>query len=298
MALHHIQTPVLSIACQVVGPEDGAPVILLHGFPYSVHAYADVAPRLAAAGCRVYGPHLRGYGETRFLAAETMRSGEQAAIGHDILDLMDALKIKSAVLAGFDWGGRGAAVVAALWPERVSGLVSCAGYPIQDIAAAGAPIDPAQEYRYWYQHYFQTERGRRGLAVHRIELTRLLWKLWSPTFAFDEATLKRTTDHFDNTDFVDVVIHSYRHRMGNAPGEPRYAAVEAKLAMQPKIRVPTIVIHGAVDDVGPAGLSEHHQRYFTGPYERRVFAEVGHNPPQESPRAFADAVLALCAIPA
>jgi pimeloyl-ACP methyl ester carboxylesterase len=286
------QTPLLDIAYCSHGPLDGLPVVLLHGFPYDVHAYDEVAPLLAVAGCRVIVPWLRGYGPTRFLSEEAIRSGEQAAIGHDVVDLLDALKIPKAVLAGFDWGGRGAAVVAAVWPERVHALVSCAGYPIQNIATAAAPIDPAQEYRYWYQHYFQTERGRLGLQAHRHELTRLLWQLWSPTWTFDEATLARTTASFDNPDFVDVVIHSYRHRLGNAPGDSRYAAVEAQLALQPKIGVPTVVVHGDADDVGPSRTSEGHHRYFTGAYQRRVFANVGHNPPQEAPREFAAAVLA------
>lgn len=286
------QTPLLDIAYLARGPHDGLPVVLLHGFPYDVHAYDEVAPLLAASGCRVIVPWLRGYGPTRFVSAETMRSGEQAAIGHDVLDLLDALKIPKAVLAGFDWGGRGAAVVAAVWPERVLALVSCAGYPIQNIATSAVPIDPAQEYRYWYQHYFQTERGRFGLQAHRHELTRLLWKLWSPTWTFDEAALARTTASFDNPDFVDVVIHSYRHRLGNAAGDPRYAAVEAQLALQPKIAVPTVVVHGDVDDVGPLRTSEGHHRYFTGAYQRRVFYTVGHNPPQEAPGEFARAILA------
>ena len=294
--LAHAQTPVLDIAYETAGPADGVPVLLLHGFPYDVQAYRDVAPILADAGYRVIAPYLRGYGLTRFLSSANMRSGQQAAIGRDIIELLDALQIPQAILAGFDWGGRGAAIVAALWPERVRGLVSGAGYPIQDIAAAAAPMDPAQEYRYWYQHYFQTERGRRGLAEHRHELTRFLWKLWSPTWQFDDATLARTTASFDNPDFVDVVIHSYRHRMSNAAGDPRYAAIETQLATQPKIAVPTIVVHGDADAVGPAGMSEGHHRYFTGPYERRIFANVGHNPPQESPQAFADAVMAVAAM--
>lgn len=286
------RTPVLEIAYLGSGSAHGAPIVLLHGYPYDIHAYADVAPILARAGHRIIVPYLRGYGATRFLSADTIRSGEQAAIGHDVLDLLDALKIEKAVLVGFDWGGRGAAIVAALWPERVSALVSCAGYPIQNIATAVEPIDPVQERRFWYQHYFQTERGRRGLAQNRHEMTRLLWSLWSPTWVYDETTLVRTTASFDNPDFVDVVIHSYRHRMGNAPGDPRYAATEVQLAKQPDIAVPTIVVHGAADDVGPAKTSEGHRRFFTGPYERRVFDGVGHNPPQEEPRLFADAVLA------
>jgi pimeloyl-ACP methyl ester carboxylesterase len=185
-------------------------------------------------------------------------------------------------------------VVAALWPQRVRGLVSCTAYQIQDIANSRKTAEPEQERRFWYQYYFQTERGRNGLAANRAELGRLLWKLWSPTWPFDEAVYKRTAASFDNPDFVDVVIHSYRHRMGNAPGDPRYAAIEAKLAQLPKISVPTIAVHGAVDDVNPVQNTQAHQRYFTGRYERRVFENVGHNPPQEAPRAFADAILDVC----
>jgi pimeloyl-ACP methyl ester carboxylesterase len=229
------------------------------------------------------------------LAASTPRSGEQAAIGHDVVDLLDALKIERALLAGYDWGGRGAAIVAALWPDRVRGLVSCAGYPIQDIGASAAPVAPEQEYRFWYQHYFQTERGRRGLQENRHALTRLLWKLWSPSWTFDEATLKRSTSCFETPDFVDVVIHSYRHRLGNAPGDPVYAATESALARLPTIGVPALVLHGANDGVGPVQSSVGHRQYFTGPYERRVLDGVGHNPPQEAPQAFADAVMSLAA---
>lgn len=288
----HARTSVLDIAFEDFGPADGSPIVLLHGFPYDVHAYRDVAPILARAGHHVLVPYLRGYGPTRFLSQTVMRSGEQAAIGHDVLDLLDALKIEKAVLAGFDWGGRGAAVVAALWPERVSALVSCAGYPIQLIAASAEPVDPAQEHRFWYQHYFQTERGRTGLTRHRHDMTRLLWQLWSPSWTFDEATLSRTAASFDNPDFVDVVIHSYRHRMGNAAGDHRYTATESLLAKQPKIGVPTIVVHGATDGVGPVSGSANHHRFFTGPYERRVFQAVGHNPPQEAPGLFSEAVVA------
>jgi len=214
--------------------------------------------------------------------------------GRIFLELLDALQIRQAVLAGFDWGGRAACVVSALWPERVRGLVSCTGYQIQHIASADKPADPQQERRFWYQYYFQTERGRKGLAEMRDELGRLLWKLWSPTWAFDEATYSRTASSFKNADFVNVVIHSYRHRMGNAAGDPRYAAIEAQLATLPKIGIPTIVIHGAVDDVNPPQKSEGHQKYFTGHYQRRLFENVGHNPPQEAPRAFAEAILDLC----
>jgi pimeloyl-ACP methyl ester carboxylesterase len=265
----------------------------LHGYPYDVRAFDEVVPIVNTAGFRTIVPFLRGYGSTSFLSPDTPRSGEQAALGQDLLELLDALQIRKAVLAGFDWGGRAACVVSALWPERVRGLVSCTGYQIQHIASSDKPADPEQERRFWYQYYFQTERGRKGLAEMRGELGRLLWKLWSPTWAFDDATYSRTASSFENPDFVNVVIHSYRHRMGNAAGDPRYASIESRLATLPKISVPTIVIHGAVDDVNPPPKSEGHQKYFTGQYQRRVFENVGHNPPQEAPRAFAEAVIDL-----
>jgi pimeloyl-ACP methyl ester carboxylesterase len=208
--------------------------------------------------------------------------------------LLDALRIRKAVLAGYDWGGRAACVVSALWPERVAGLVSCTGYNIQDIANSTRPADPEQEARLWYQYYFHTGRGRNGLTEKRRELCRLLWKMWSPTWEFDDATFERTAASFDNEDFVDVVIHSYRHRFGSVAGDPRYASVEARLADQPKIQVPAINLHGAVDGVMPAVLSETHGKYFTGAYQRRVLPNIGHNVPQEAPHAFADAVLELC----
>lgn len=291
--LAHVRTPALDIAYEDSGLASALPVVLLHGFPYDVRAFDDVVPLVNAAGYRTIVPYLRGYGPTRFLSPDTPRSGEQAAIGQDLLELLDALKIQRAVLAGFDWGGRAACVVSALWPERVHGLVSCTGYQIQDIANASKPAEPEQELRFWYQYYFHTERGRNGLSEGRAELGKLLWKLWSPAWAFDDATYARTAASFDNPDFVDVVIHSYRHRAGNAAGDPQYEATEAQLAKQPKIGVPSIVIHGNADGVNPVKNSERHQRFFTGAYERRVFENVGHNPPQESPQAFAEAVLAL-----
>jgi pimeloyl-ACP methyl ester carboxylesterase len=289
-----VQTSVLDVACEQGGPQDALPVLLLHGFPYDPRGFDDVAAIVNAAGFRTIVPYLRGYGGTRFLSEETPRSGEQAALGQDMLELMDALHIEKAVLAGYDWGGRAACVVSALWPQRVAGLVSCTGYNIQDIANAGSPADPEQEARLWYQYYFHTERGRNGLARKRRALCRLLWKMWSPTWAFDDATFERTAASFDNDDFVDVVIHSYRHRTGSVAGDPRHAAVEARLAAQPKIGVPAIALHGAVDGVMPPALSEGHAKHFTGPYQRRVVPNAGHNVPQESPQAFADAVLELC----
>ena len=289
-----VRTPVLDVAYEHSGPAQGLPVVLLHGYPYDARAFDDVVPVLNDAGLRTIVPYLRGYGGTRFLSPDTPRSGEQAALGQDLLELLDALNIAQAGLAGFDWGSRAACVVAALWPQRVRGLVSCTAYQIQDIANSGKPADPEQERRFWYQYYFQTERGRNGLAANRAELGRLLWKLWSPTWPFDAAVFQRTAASFENPDFVDVVIHSYRHRMGNAPGDPRYAAIESQLARLPKISVPAIAVHGAVDDVNPVQNTQGHQRYFTGPYERRVFENIGHTPPQEAPLAFADAILDVC----
>ena len=292
--LERVRTSVLEIGYEQSGPHDAYPVVLLHGFPYDPRAFDDVALILNSAGFRTIVPYLRGYGDTRFLSPDTMRSGEQAALGQDLLEMLDALKVTDAILAGFDWGARAACVVAALWPERVRGLVACCGYQIQDIAASLKPADPESERRWWYQYYFHTERGRTGLTINRNELCRLLWKLWSPTWSFDEATFRRTAASFENLDFVEVVIHSYRHRHGNAEGDPRYSATEARLAAQPKINVPTIVIHGVVDEVIPVWKSEGHERYFPGAYQRRLFENVGHNPPQESPKAFAQAVLDLC----
>jgi pimeloyl-ACP methyl ester carboxylesterase len=284
----------LDIAYLETGPADGSPVILLHGFPYDVHSYDEVAELLADAGRRCIVPYLRGYGPTRFLAPETLRSGQQAALAVDLLALMDRLAIPQAVLAGYDWGGRAACIVAALWPQRARGLVSCgSGYNIQNIPASGIPAAPSDEYRYWYQYYFHTERGRAGLAANRREFCRLLWRLWSPTWTFDDATYAVTATSFANPDFVDVVIHSYRHRYDAAPGDPAYQSLEARLAAQPAITVPTIVLHGADDGVDPLRPADRDARHFTGPHERRVLAGIGHDVPREASRAFADGVLAI-----
>ena len=240
--LHSVDAGVLNIACYEAGPADGPAVVLLHGFPYDIHSYVDVAPQLAAKGCRVVVPYLRGYGPTHFLDSKTPRSGEQAAVGADLLALIDALNIERAVFAGYDWGGRAACVAAALWPERCTGLVTVNGYLIQDIAHAMAPAKPPREVAYWYQYYFQIERGRAGLAANRREIANILWQQWSPNWHFDEATFERTASAFDNPDFVDVVIHSYRHRYGLAEGDPRYAELERRLAEQPVIAAPTITV--------------------------------------------------------
>lgn len=287
------RTPVLDIAYEESGPPAGPPVVLLHGFPYAPRAFDAVVPILTAAGRRCVVPYLRGYGPTRFLSPATPRSGEQAALGQDLLHLMDALTIPRAVLAGYDWGGRAACVVAALWPERCSGLVTCTGYNIQDIAASVRPLDAETEHRFWYQYYFHTERGRVGLAADRGGITRLLWRLWSPNWAFGEATLADTVRSFDNPDFVDVVIHSYRHRFGYAPGDPAVANIETRLAAQPRIAVPTIAPHGAADGVDPLATAKSDAQQFTDAYERRIIPLAGHNLPQEAPEAFARVVLDL-----
>ena len=289
----HVTAGVLEVAYEEAGHAGGSPVILLHGFPYDVRAFDHVSRILAGRGCRVIVPYLRAYGPTRFLSADTPRSGQQAALGHDLLALMDALAVPRAVLGGYDWGGRAACVVAALWSERVSGLVSCGGYNIQNIASSAKPRPPDDELRYWYQYYFHGERGRAGLAQHRREMGRLLWQLWSPSWRFDEATYQRTAASFDNPDFVEVVIHSYRHRFGLAPGDPILEPTEERLARSPSITVPTVVLHGADNGVAPARGSEGQGRLFVGRYVRRVIPLVGHNVPQEAPEEFASAVLSL-----
>jgi pimeloyl-ACP methyl ester carboxylesterase len=290
--LKHIRTSSLEVAYEESGGATGEPVFLMHGWPYDPRCYDDVIP-LVAAGCRVIVPYLRGFGATRFLAADTPRSGQQAALGNDLRELMDALAIQRAFLAGYDWGGRAACIVAALWPERVRGLVTVNSYNIQDIPNAAKPVAPEQEYRLWYQWYFQTERGRAGIAANRRALTRLLWELWSPHWRFDDATFERSAASFDNPDFVAVTIQSYRHRYGHAPGDPALEPIEARLAAQPKIAVPTIALQGEADGVHPPEASAKHGVHFSGPFERRVLPRIGHNPPQEAPQAFADAVLDL-----
>src|SRR6195256_1619547 len=291
--IKRIRTNTLEIAYEESGPETGIPVLLLHGFPYDPRAYDDVTPPLVAAGYRAIVPYLRGYGPTRFLSAQTPRSGQQAALGRDLLELMDALRLPNAALVGYDWGGRGACVVAALWPERVRCLVSANGYTIQDIAASAMPAAPEQEHRLWYQYYFHTERGRVGLTANRREFCKLLWHLWSPNWKFDDATYDRTARSFDNPDFVDVVIQSYRHRYGYAPGDPALEPVEKLLAAQPKIRVPTIVLQGEGDGVNTPAAAATLARFFTGRFQRRMIPVIGHNVPQEAPAVTAAAIIDL-----
>jgi pimeloyl-ACP methyl ester carboxylesterase len=291
--LKQIDSGALSVAYFHSGPPDGRTVILLHGFPYDVHAYDEVTETLVQADCRVLVPYLRGFGPTRFLRPETPRSGQQAALASDLHAFMDALAIPNAVLAGYDWGGRAACIVSALWPERVQGLVSGGGYNIQDIPGAVEPQSPQNENRLWYQYYMHGERGRAGLTRNRADFCKLLWRMWSPTWRFDEQTYKRSAAAFDNPDFVDVVIHSYRHRFGLVQGDPDYEDIEQRLVGQPRITVPTISMDGGDNGVLAIEALADHARFFTGPYERRIISGVGHNVPQESPQDFADAVKAL-----
>ncbi|MFC3108526.1 alpha/beta fold hydrolase [Undibacterium arcticum] len=291
--LKQVEAGVLSVAYEESGSSNGTPVLLLHGFPYDIHAYDEVTPLLVSAGCRLITPYLRGYGPTRFLSPDTPRSGQQAVLAHDLLAFMDVLAIPSAVLAGYDWGGRAACIVAALWPERARGLVSGGGYNIQDIPGSIRPQAPENEFRYWYQYYFHGERGRAGLEQNRYEFCKLLWTLWSPNWHFDDATYKQSAASFDNRDFVAVVIHSYRHRFALIPGDPAVENTELLLVAQPPITVPTVVLDGGGDGVSLVGGSEHHDRFFTGPYQRRVIPVVGHNLPQEAPHDFAAAILSV-----
>ena len=286
------RTSMLNVAYEAHGPKDGSPILLLHGFPYDPRCYDRVAPALAGEGFHVIVPYLRGYGPTRFLSDQTLRSGEQAVLGRDLIDLMDALEIEKAALAGYDWGGRAACIVAALWPERTICLVTGEGYNIQNIPASVVPASPETEHRFWYQYYFQSPRGRRGLMENRAELCRLLWRLWSPTWQFTDAEFARSAASFDNPDFVDVVIHSYRHRFGYVEGDAQVLDLESRLETQPRIAVPTISLIGADDGVASAPR-EDDSAQFSGPFETRLLTGVGHNIPQEAPAETARALLDL-----
>ncbi len=291
--LRHIDAGVLNIAYYEAGPAEGPAVMLMHGFPYDIHSFVDVAPQLAAQGCRVIVPYLRGYGPTRFRDKATPRSGEQAALGADLIALMDALDIERAVVAGYDWGGRAACVVAALWPERCIGLVSVNSYNIQNIARSMVPAKPQHEVALWYQYYFQIERGQAGLAANRREIARILWRQWSPNWQFDDACFERSAVAFDNPDYVDVVIQSYRHRYDLADGDPQYADLQRRLAALPVISVPAITLDGEGDGVIPATDGAASAAKFTGRRTHRIIARAGHNLPQEEPEAFAAAVMEL-----
>ena len=281
----------LSVGYVEAGPADGPPVLLLHGWPYDIHSYADVTRLLAAKGYRVIVPHLRGYGTTRFLSTATPRNGQQAVIAVDAVALMDALGIRKAVLAGYDWGARTACIVAALWPERCKALVSVSGYLIGSQAANKNPLPPKAEYQWWYQYYFATERGRAGYDKYRREFSRLIWETASPKWNFDDATFERSAASLDNLDHVHIVIHNYRWRLGLVQGESKYDELERRLAQAPIISVPTITLEGDANGAFHAPPSAY-AKQFAGPYAHRdLKGGIGHNLPQEAPQAFAQAVI-------
>jgi pimeloyl-ACP methyl ester carboxylesterase len=287
--LKQVQAGVLNMGYAEAGPADGPVVILLHGWPYDIHSYVDVAPALAAAGYRVIVPYLRGYGTTTFLSGSTVRNGQQAAVASDIIALMDALKIDKAVLGGFDWGSRTAAVMAALWPERCKALVAVSGYIITNLKANQQPLPPVAELGWWYQYYFATDRGLMGYTQNRHDFNKLIWKNASPAWNFDDATYERTAEAFTNPDHVAIVIHNYRWRLSLAQGEPAYDALEQKLAAAPVITVPAITISSDFD--GPAIDGAAYRNKFSGKYEHRILKGIGHNVPQEAPEAFTKAVV-------
>jgi pimeloyl-ACP methyl ester carboxylesterase len=289
--LQQVDAGVLNVGYAEAGPADGPAVVLLHGWPYDVHSYAEVAPQLAAAGYRVVVPHLRGYGSTRFLSAETFRNGQQAVLAVDTIALMDALEIEQAILGGFDWGARTANVVAALWPERCKAMVSVSGYLIGSPEANKRPLPPAAELQWWYQYYFATQRGRAGYDSYLRDFARLIWRTASPKWNFDDATFDRSAASLDNPDHVDIVIHNYRWRLGLAEGEPQYDDLEQRLAEAPVITVPTITLEGDANGA-PHPDSNAYANKFSGKYAHRVVGGgVGHNLPQEAPQAFAEAVV-------
>jgi pimeloyl-ACP methyl ester carboxylesterase len=290
-ALKQIDAGTLNVGYAEAGPADGPAVILLHGWPYDIHSFVDVAPLLAAAGHRVIVPYLRGYGTTRFLSGDTVRNGQQSVVAVDIIALMDALKIEKATLAGFDWGARTACIIAALWPERCKALVSVSGYLIGSQESGKAPLPPKAELQWWYQYYFATERGRAGYDKNRHDFSKLIWQLASPKWDFDEATFDRTAASFDNPDHVAIVIHNYRWRLDLAEGEAKYDDLEKKLAMFPVITVPTITLEGDANGA-PHPEPAAYRNKFSGKYSSRVIkGGIGHNLPQEAPQAFAEAIV-------
>ncbi len=290
-SMKQVEAGVLSVGYAEAGPSGGPAVILLHGWPYDIHSYVDVAPILASAGYRVIVPYLRGYGTTRFLSKETIRNGQQAALAVDIIALMDALGIQKATLGGYDWGARTADIMAALWPQRCKGLVSVSGYLIGSPEANKAPLPPKAELAWWYQFYFATSRGRAGYEKYRRDFAKLIWQLASPKWEFDDATFERSAQAFDNPDHVSITIHNYRWRLGLAQGERRYDALEKRLAEGPVITVPTITMEGDANGA-PHPEPASYARKFTGKYQHRLITGgVGHNLPQEAPRAFAQAVI-------
>jgi len=289
--LKQIDAGVLNVGYAEAGPGDGPAVILLHGWPYDIHSFVDVAPLLASAGYRVIVPYLRGYGTTRFLANETVRNGQPSALAVDVIALLDALKIEKATIAGFDWGARTADIVAALWPERCKALVSVSGYLIGSQDAGKMPLPPKAELQWWYQYYFATERGRAGYDKNRRDFAKLIWQLASPKWEFDDVTFARSAAAFDNADHVAIVIHNYRWRLGLAEGEPKYDDLEKRLAEAPSISVPTITMEGDANGA-PHPEPGAYARKFSGKYSHRLIkGGVGHNLPQEAPQAFAEAVI-------
>ena len=290
-ALKQIDAGVLNVGYAEAGPSGGPAVILLHGWPYDIHSFVDVAPLLAQAGYRVIVPYLRGYGTTRFLSDDTVRNGQQSVVAVDLIALMDALRIEKAVLAGFDWGARTADIVAALWPERTTALVSVSGYLIGSVKAGQVPLPPQAELQWWYQYYFATERGRLGYAQNRRAFAKLIWTLASPKWKFDDAAFDRSAAAFDNPDHVDIVINNYRWRLGLAPGESKYDGLETRLATAPVITVPTITLEGDANGA-PHPDPSAYARKFSGKYAHRLITGgIGHNLPQEAPQAFAQAIV-------
>jgi pimeloyl-ACP methyl ester carboxylesterase len=289
--LKQVDAGLLHVAYAAAGPAGGRPVILLHGWPYDIHSYVDVAPALASAGYRVIVPYLRGYGSTRFLAGDTVRNGQPAALAGDVVDLMDALKIEKAILGGFDWGARTGDIVAALWPERCKALVAVSGYLIGSQEAGRIPLPPTAELQWWYQYYFATERGRAGYDKYRHDFAKLIWQIASPKWKFSDATFDRSAAAFNNPDHVAIVVHNYRWRLGLADGEPRYADLEKRLAEGPVITVPTITLEGDANGA-PHPDPGAYARKFSGPYAHRTLrGGIGHNLPQEAPKAFARAIV-------
>ena len=294
-SLRQIDAGPLNVGYAEAGPGNGPAVVLLHGWPYDIHSFVDVAPLLASAGYRVVVPYLRGYGTTRFLSSVTLRNGQQSALAQDIVDLLDALKIQKAILGGFDWGARTADIIAALWPERCKALVSVSGYLIGSQKAGKVPLPPQAEFQWWYQYYFATERGREGYDKYRREFSKLIWQLASPKWKFDEATFVRSAAALDNPDHVSIVIHNYRWRLGLAEGEAKYDELEARLAASPNITVPTITLEGDANGA-PHPEAGAYAKKFSGKYEHRTLdGGVGHNLPQEAPQAFAQAILDVVA---
>jgi pimeloyl-ACP methyl ester carboxylesterase len=290
-SLKQIDAGVLNVGYAEAGPADGRAVILLHGWPYDIHSFVDVAPLLASAGYRVIVPHLRGHGTTRFLSSSTFRNGQQSVVALDIIALMDALKIEKAILAGYDWGARTANIIAALWPKRCKAMVSVNGYLINNLERNKLPLPPKVEHGWWYQYYFATERGRAGYEKYRREFANLIWKVVSPKWNFDDATFDRTAASFDNPDYVSIVIHNYRWRLSLAAGDPRYDDLEERLAEGPVISVPTITLDGDSDGVAPASDGTSYASKFSGKRTHQIIKGVGHNLPQEAPHAFAKAVV-------